>query len=344
VTFGTRTKVRIATPFTLLEFCEMAAVKHLGGVLTLALLVAPAGAQSNLPAVRRVAVVSQDPLQLQIQTSPAAVPQTQMITGPDRLVIDIPNTTPAATLRAIPVNRGEVKGVRVSLFSTAPPVTRIVVDLNSPQTFRIIPNASGLLVSLGNVSESAANVPATNAPAIGWVSPNAGVKVVAVSARPVARKNLPRPALPPNGVNVQFAEGLLSIQAKGATLSEVLFQIEKATGAEISIPSGTEQDRVAANFGPAPASAVLSELLNGSGLNFVVVGSEVDPKILRSVILSRSDAPVSAMAVPQTYTPDAAENIPPDAPEPPAPPDEEQPPQTVPPPPDAVSPTPPPAQ
>ena len=183
-----------------------------------------------------------------------------MITGPDRLVIDIPNTTPAATLRAIAVNRGEVKGVRVSLFSTAPPVTRIVVDLNSPQTFRIVPNASGLLVSLGNDSESAGvpttNAPATSSPAIGWVAPNAGVKVVNVSASPAARKNL-HPALPPNGVNVQFANGLLSIQANGATLSEVLFQIEKATGAEISIPSGTEQDRVAANFGPAPASAGL---------------------------------------------------------------------------------------
>jgi hypothetical protein len=329
----------------------MAAVKHLGGILLLALVV-PASAQSHLPAVRGVAVVNQNPLQLQIQTSPAAVPQSQMITGPDRLVIDIPNTTPAATLRAIAVNRGEVKGVRVSLFSTAPPVTRIVVDLNSPQAFRIVPNASGLLVSLGNDSSSAAvpatSVPAVNGaaaivPAIGWVAPNAGVKIVTVSASPVARKNL-HPALPPNGVNVQFTDGLLAIQANGATLSEVLFQVEKATGAEISIPSGTEQDRVAASFGPAPASVVLSELLNGSGLNFVVVGSEADPKILRSVILSRSDAPVRAMAVPQTYTPDAAESTPPDAPEPTAPPDEDQPPQNIPPPPDAVSATPPPTQ
>jgi hypothetical protein len=244
------------------------------------------------------------------------------------------------------VNRGEVKGVRVSLFSTSPSVTRIVVDLNSPQSFRIVPNASGLLVSLGNASESAASAPAASAPAIGWVSPNAGVKVINVSASPAARKSLQRPSapIPANGVRVQFADGLLSIQANGATLSEVLFQVQKATGAEISIPSGTEQDRVAANFGPAPASAVLSELLNGSGLNFVVVGSEADPRILRSVILSRSDAPVSAMAVRQTYAPDAAENIPPDSPEPTAPPDEDQQPQAVPPPPDAVSSAPPPTQ
>jgi hypothetical protein len=337
----------------------MAAVKHLGGILALALLAGTAGAQAHLPTVRGVAVVRQNPLQLQIQTSPSAVPQTQIISGPDRLVIDIPNTAPAATLRGIAVNRGAVKGVRTSLFSTAPSVTRIVVDLNSPQSYRIVPNASGLLVILGGDSASSANaatanapaahVSATNASAIGWVSPNAGVRVVNVSS-PIAseaRKNSPRPSLPANGVSVQFANGVLSIQATGATLSEVLFQVQKQTGAEIAIPSGTEQDRVAANFGPGPASEVLSELLNGSGLNFVVVGSESDPKALRSVILTRkSGAPVSPIAAPQTYTPDAAENIPPDNPGITAPPDEDPapPPQPAQPSADWTSPVPPPSQ
>jgi hypothetical protein len=330
----------------------MAAVKHFGGILALALLAGTAGAQAHLPAVSRVAIVSQNPLQLQIQTSPSAVPQTQMISGPDRLVIDIPNTAPAATLRGISVNRGAVKGVRTSLFSTAPSVTRIVVDLNSPQSYRIVSNASGLLVTLGNGSENptaTANAPAAHVSAIGWVSPNAGVRVVNVSS-PVASdaaRNSARPALPANSVSVQFANGLLSIQATGATLSEVLFQIQKQTGAEIAIPSGTEQDRVAANFGPGPASEVLSELLNGSGLNFVVVGSESDPKALRSVLLTRkSGVPVSPIAAPQTYTPDAAENIPPDNPGIPAPPDEDPapPPQPVQPSADWTSPVPPPSQ
>ena len=257
-----------------------------------------------------------------------------MISGPDRLIIDIPNTAPAATLRGISVNRGEVKSVRTSLFSTSPSVTRIVVDLNSPQVYHIVPNAGGLLVTLGDSSESSANAATASAPAahvsvahvsaIGWVSPKAGVRVVNVSATVSARSNSPRPTLPPNSVSVQFANGLLSIQATGASLSEVLFQIQKQTGAEIAIPSGTEQDRVAANFGPGPASAVLSELLNGSGLNFVVVGSESDPKVLRSVLLTRkSETSAGPIAAPPAYTPDAAENIPPDAPEMVAPPDED---------------------
>src|SRR6266704_1883352 len=88
-----------------------------------------------------------------------------MIAGPDRLVIDIPNTVPGAALRGMVVNRGEVKGVRVGLFSAAPPVTRIVVDLNSPQPYNIVPNSSGFGVSLGNNGKSVAD-----APTIGWVS------------------------------------------------------------------------------------------------------------------------------------------------------------------------------
>ncbi len=238
-----------------------------------------AGAQASAPDVRRVAVVGQNPLRLQIQTSSAAAPVAQMISGPDRLVIDIPNHIPAASLRGIAVNQGEVKGVRVSLFSTSPPVTRIVVDLNAPLQYRIVPNPSGLLVSLGNDPENSAatSTAVPTATTIGWVSPKASVKLTNAPVGSVVRKNSAHPAIGANSVSVEFANGLLSIHATGATLSEVLFQIQKKTGAEIAIPSGTEQDRVAADFGPGPAGEVLGELLNGSGLNFVVVGSESDP-------------------------------------------------------------------
>jgi len=342
--------VRIATPVALLEFCAMAALRYLCGVLALAWVVTPAGAQAaHVTAVRRVAIVSQDPLQLQIQTSEAVVPQSQVISGPERLVIDIPNAVPEATLRGIAVNRGEVKSVRVSLFSTAPPVTRIVVDLNTPQSYRIAPNAAGLLVSLGNDPESAANattMSAASAPTIGWVSAKPGVKVASVPAMPLVRRNLPHPAVSANGVSVQFANGLLSIHAKGATLSEVLFQVQKQTGAEIAIPSGTEQDRVAADFGPGPAGEVLGELLTGTGLNFVVVGSETDSKVLRSVILSRkSGGPDGPIGFAQAYAPPAAENIPPENQEVSTPPDDSTaPPQTVQPPADSGAPVPPPTQ
>jgi hypothetical protein len=53
---------------------------------------------------------------------------------------------------------------------------------------------------------------------------------------------------------------------------------------------------VAADFGPGPAGEVMHQLLNGSGLNFVVVGSETDPSVLRSVILSSNAGPADSPA------------------------------------------------
>jgi AMIN domain-containing protein len=266
----------------------MQSLKFLCGGCAFAFFALSAAAQNTHQAsVRSVSLTSQNPLQLRIQTSEAVAPRTQMVANPERLVIDISNAIPGAGLHGMAINRGEVKGVRVSLFSTAPPVTRIVVDLKEPQWYRIVPDASGLLVSLGTDPESAGNAQ----PAIGWVSAKVSTKSDRDQRSPfVVKRSAAKLALASsaNGASVQFANGLLTIHANGATLSEVLFQIQKQTGAEIAIPSGTEQDRVAANFGPGPASEVLGELLNGTGLNFVVVGSEADPKALRSVILTHN--------------------------------------------------------
>jgi hypothetical protein len=143
------------------------------------------------------------------------------------------------------------------------------------------------------------------------------------------------------GVRVRFAHGQLEIHAHDSTLSEVLFQIQKQTGAEIAIPAGTEQERVFVDAGPAPASQVLAELLNGSSLNFVVVGSESDPNLLRSVILSRRNG--FAEYVPSYTPPPAARNFAPNVniPAEENPPDMNQPPdENIPPPPDETAPQP----
>ena len=132
----------------------MPARQHLCRFCTLLVFLAPVVAQTPKPtSVRRVALVGDGPIQFKIETSEVVVPQVQMVSDPERLVIDIPNSLPGPELHAITMNRGEVKGVRVSLFSTAPPITRIVVDLKEPQWYRALPTASGLVVSLGSDSE-----------------------------------------------------------------------------------------------------------------------------------------------------------------------------------------------
>src|SRR5450755_707378 len=77
-------------------------------------------------------------IEVEIQTSGASVaPNTQAITGPDRIVVDFPGALPAAELRALKVNRGALKGVRSGLFFDNPPITRIVLDLVEPQSYQI---------------------------------------------------------------------------------------------------------------------------------------------------------------------------------------------------------------
>ena len=290
----------------------------------MAALPALAAAQRSA-SVEKVTFVGDNPVRLQIQTSAPITPDVQVISNPERLVIDLPNSTPGVALRGFKLDRGEVRGVRAGLFSQRPPVTRIVVDLNTPQWYRVTPDGAGMVISLGGEKQGAASAVTT----VGWVSTKSPAHVVEQpQAMPIlAHKVNVAPIAPPitNGASVRFENGKLSIHATNASLSEILFQIQKITGAEIAIPAGTEQQRVAGDFGPGNASEVLGDLLNGSDLNFVVVGSAVDPNQLRSVLLSRKNGEADApSAFAQQQTSDSAENFDSNDAGPPAPAEQQQ--------------------
>ena len=324
-------------------------------ILALAVVALPASSQVPQAKVQKISVSAQDPIQLQVQTSIPVVPQAQVISDPERLIIDVPSAVPGPALRALTVNRNDVKRIRVGLFSTLPPVTRIVLDLNSPVTYRITPMPSGFKVTL---LSGKSNLPQTNPapvkqaeapaqddtdsqPTVGWVLQRVASTRTNNSLRaPVVKTIVANAPAPIKGVGVRFTNGQLEIHAHDATLSEVLFQIQKQTGAEIAIPADTEQERVFVDAGPAPASQVLGELLNGSSLNFVVVGSEADPNALRSVILSRRNG--FAENIPSYTPPPQARNFAPNVnvPADENPPDMNQPPDEIPPPPDETAPQP----
>ena len=98
---------------------------------------APKSAQNGAPNSARVQHVvvrgTGAAMEVEIQTSGAPVaPDTQTITGPDRIVVDFPGALPSVELRALKVNRGALKGIRAGLFFENPPITRIVLDLVEP--------------------------------------------------------------------------------------------------------------------------------------------------------------------------------------------------------------------
>ena len=92
------------------------------------------------------------------------VPQTQVLSGPDRLVVDFPNAIPGNQLHSQSVDRGDVKSVRVGLYQSKPPVTRLVVDLKSARSYQIFPSGRTVMIKvMGGASASddaaVANVP-----------------------------------------------------------------------------------------------------------------------------------------------------------------------------------------
>jgi hypothetical protein len=201
-------------------------------------------------------------VELEIQTTQPIAPRSQVVTAPDRLVIDFPNTTPGPQLRALTVNRGDLTGVRVGLFASHPPTTRVVLDLKTASAYQIFPSGKSVMIKLGSQPAPAAS--------------NAAPDEADAPVEP------PKPK-----VTVAFQNGLLSINADKATLAQVLYEIHSRTGAEIAVPAGAEQEQVFTSLGPAAPKDVLAALLDGSPYNFILVGSSSNPNVLERVLLSR---------------------------------------------------------
>jgi hypothetical protein len=260
--------------------------------------------------VRRVQVLgSKDAVEIEVEASDRVVPQTQVLTGPDRLVVDFPNAVPSKDLRSQSVYRGQVKDLRVGLFQARPPVTRIVLDLNSAQSYQVFPGRTVIIKVMGGTSDTSAKfsdyAPApTTRP--GLVVANYVSRSERVSVDPVSQKPL----------EVSFRDGLLAIHSNKATLSEVLFAVQQRTGAEVAIAAGAEQEKVVVELGPAPAPEVLASLLNGSKFNFLILSAADDPRKLDRVILSpRVESAVQPLS-PVVQNDDADDDEPPPQPAP----------------------------
>jgi len=281
----------------------MSSLSYFGTLLVIGTLLAGPVAAQDHSFVRNVVVREAGrAIEIEIHTSGAAVsPNTQAITRPDRILVDFPGALPGSELHALTVNRGPLKGIRSGLFFNDPPITRIVLDLLEPQSYRISPIPNGVVVRLGPASGATneASAPPPAAPTIGGAHLTTVSKVgqrlsFAAGKTPPAVVSAvspepPQPPEPPKPVvKVTFQNGLLSIHAEGGTLAQVLTEVQRQTQAEIAIPAGAEQERVVADLGPAPARDVLAALLNGSSYNFIFVDGEQGRGLAR-VILTRRE-------------------------------------------------------
>jgi hypothetical protein len=227
-------------------------------------LAASQAADRPVATVQSVTVTSgRNRIEVEIAASQPVAMHSQVATHPDRLVLDFAGALPGRSLRNQAINRGEVKGIRVGLFTQNPLVTRVVIDLKNAQPYRIYRADKAVIVKLMMKQNQAA----------------IGAKVDAVSYKPVASKPQPK-------VEVEYKNEQLSIWADNASLADVLGEVARKTGADIPLPAMAAQEQVAANIGPLPVTNALAALLNGSRFNFILVGSERDPAKLKRVILT----------------------------------------------------------
>jgi AMIN domain len=294
----------------------------------------PAVAQAAAPAlttIRSINVLNRgNNFELEIEASQPIVPQTQVITGPDRLVIDIPHAVPGRGLHSVAVNSGQVKRIRVGLFESNPPIARVVVDLKSPRPYQVFPSGRSVIVKItGNGGQTAASpTPAVTRTA-------AAIPAPPVAPVPTVVAPPPPPPPPQPKMRVAFRNGQLSIWADHASLAEVLREVHRLTGAAITIPPGADQQPIFADLGPGSPRQVLTSLLNGSPYNVILVGSGRDLSQITSVILSPRGS--EGVDMPANYSPAAVAQTPPEpASEIPPPPEDNS--QPEPPPPDTDAP------
>ena len=234
--------------------------------------------------VNRVAVTpSGGGIEVEITTTQSVALRSQVATAPDRLILDFPNALPSSELHDQIIKRGEVKGLRFGLLAQHPPVTRVVIDLKSAQPYRIFPSGKTVIVKLETGERQAAVA------AHGGTNMNAG-HISDVSYTPV-------PAQPAPALQVEYRNDRLSILAHNVSLSQVLNEVQRKTGTQISVPPAATQELMVANIGLLPVREVLSALLNGSRFNFIMVSSDSDPAKLKSLILTYRSGGVSQPAI-----------------------------------------------
>jgi hypothetical protein len=114
----------------------------------------------------------------------------------------------------------------------------------------------------------------------------------------------------PKGPIVSTLNGEITVDPGEASLREVLQAIQFRTGIQVDYPSGGMDERVFGPIGPAPLREVLTALLYGSGLNYIIQTSEKDSNEIHKLFLSSqtgtgSAAPLQAA----TQTPGARNEV-----------------------------------
>jgi len=233
-------------------------------------------APASSPSATRILGVSQlhegSQLSITVRADGALRYQDFFLGNPDRLVVDFRNVVSRSPIRALDVNQGPVRKVRLAQFSaTDPKVARLVMDLSERQAYRIVEGNDGVRIVFGEgQTPSPAPLAALRAP-----EPEAAQEPQqdAPLARPVDGSGLAIPALPePLPAEPQVA----SLPTKESFEARTIGEGEKKfTGHPISL-----------DFKDGDLQDIFRLFHDISGLNIVV-----NPGVTGKVTLSLTEVP-----------------------------------------------------
>jgi hypothetical protein len=111
-------------------------------------------------------------VRIEVILTGAVQPAVETATNPDRLVLTLPGTLSDAKQKHFLLNANGVHGVRVGLNNANPPVTRVVVDMETALPYTVDTNGKSIVVHVQSGDSAVASkrsgpVPAASAPLIG---------------------------------------------------------------------------------------------------------------------------------------------------------------------------------
>ncbi len=122
-------------------------INLLGGGRAAAQASAPGAVVVGKHAISKIRVANDgQALTIEVSTNSPAVPDTQRLENPDRLVFDFPGFVLQGPAQRLSVNKGPVTTVRASLFQVSPPLSRIVIDLKEPASVELQPMEDKVLI------------------------------------------------------------------------------------------------------------------------------------------------------------------------------------------------------
>jgi type IV pilus assembly protein PilQ len=233
----------------------------LGTIAALLAVVLMAGAQTpgseaTRATLEKVTVVRGDGgVSIEMTTKGAVTPKVETLSSPDRLVVDLPNTLLATAAGHISVGNASVKGVRMGTDASG--TTRVVLDMERPSKFELVPGPGQKLTL--RIADGAKVAQAPAAPAILSAPVAAAIAAPAPATQQVAKASAQdfvvlNPEYAPKKENTEEP----AVKAAGAASKFV----ERPEGNLLPAANGSMQEQAAPSAGTSPATPAVEPAVN----------------------------------------------------------------------------------